>query len=278
MKKFAILAVNNNPDFFYYLPLTKWTWEKIGWEIKVLYQRDDTIPTQTKELEQLMIDTIGINFIPHVIQPIPGYRSDTITQISRLYAALLPEINPEDYIMTIDADMLALSDAWQFDPDDITLWNHDLTGYSEIPMCYCGMRKMRWIEVIGCTGTIQDRIKYDLDQMPNAKESAPWEQRWSVDQQLLTKRIRDTQFKKTFIPRGQYSNGYAAYRIDRGDWRLDHDQFIDAHLLRDCYKKSDLGIANFAKVMTLLYKIWPNENFDWMVTYTKEFQRLANNG
>lgn len=275
MKKYIVLSVNWNPDYLYYLPLCVWAWRKFGWEPIVFYHpkgtgHDPLLSKATigsEPIRKYLHDKGSVNF--------DGYRSDTITQVSRLYGACA--VDGENYLMTGDIDMIPLSDYWKPDENEITIYGHDLTGYGNYPICYIGMKSSRWIEVMGLGTDYNELIKRDLSGIPKAS-SGRWEDYWETDQDLITKRLNDTQFKKTFITRGQLPNGYARGRVDRGAWSLDHEEFIDAHLLRDCYKLSDTGAGNLAKTMRLLEKIWPNEDFTWFREYTKEFQKLANNG
>lgn len=281
MRKIAVVSFNSNPDYSYYAPLCAWAWRKIGWEVMALYQPAEFVdPQKEQEILNLIRKTsdwrdgnVHHSVTMPRVESIAGYRSDTVTQISRLYGAYAQggPHGPDDYLMTIDIDMIPLSDYWEFDPEEITIWGFDLTGYTEVPICYIGMKSTRWIEVMGLNIDDPKCIERDLNSMPQAKETAPWEKRWSVDQQLITKRLNETQFKKTFITRGQLPNGYARGRVDRGSWSMDHPEFIDAHLLRDIYKNQD----NMRKTLDLLHTIWPKEDFLWFVNYTKEFAKLT---
>lgn len=266
MTKKIVLSVNWNPDYLYYLPICAWAWRKIGWEPVVFYHGP------ISGLTVFTFETAGVEMIK--LSDIDGYRSDTITQVSRLYAAC----TEEGYLMTGDIDMIPLSDYWKYDESDITIWGHDLTGYKHYPICYIGMTHQRWVEVMGLSSSNYDAlIKRDLDTLPQAKDPDFYKY-WFSDQDLITTKIDQTEFKKTIINRGQYANGYAKGRIDRGSWSLLHDQFIDCHMLRDIYKRSDTGFGNFSKTRTMLEKIWPESDFQWFQDYTLQYQKMANNG
>lgn len=285
MKKYVVLSVNDNQDYLYYLPMTLWSWRKIGWEPIVFYHRKDRTPEHKNSdlagMEALQLDTPGNEiFHPFFLDSIEGYRSDTITQTSRLYGACLKSIQDDDYIMTGDIDMLALSDAWHFNPDVVTIWNHDLTDYTEFPICYLGAPKKVWREVMNIDSSDYNALlKRDLDATPNAK-SLDFYKYWSVDQQIATDRFKAYKGHKDFIYRGKLSSGYARYRVDRGSWTLEHDQFIDCHMHRDLFKAfypdpNPQHVEKWNQTITMLYKIWPQENFDWLVGYTRAFSKLA---
>lgn len=272
MKKYIVLSVNDNQDYLYYAPLCCWAWRQFGWDPIVMYRGEINAHLQCC-LSSGAMTKDDIFFV----QNIPGYRSDTVTQMSRLYAACILD---NGYMMTGDIDMIPLSDYWNPDRKKITIYGHDLTGYGHYPICYIGMPPDLWVSVFGLSSTdYHEMIKRDLDSLPQAKDEDFYKY-WFTDQDFATERIKATQFEKDFINRGQYSNGYARGRVDRGAWTLDHEQFIDAHLHRDLFKSfypnaNDTHVKKFADTMRLLYRIWPNEDFDWFVEYTKEYAKLS---
>lgn len=204
-----------------------------------------------------------------ILKDIQGYRSDTITQASRLYAACYVE----GYLMTGDIDLIPLSDYWYAEPNEKTVWGHDLTGYGHYPICFVGMEAYHWREVMRLNSNdLTQLMKRDLVANPNAHEDAQWEKRWFHDQDLITQRLKP--YHPTIVKRGQYANGYAYGRVDRGSWSLDHKQFIDAHLPQQVYHKG--REKYFEDMMTLLHFIWPKEDFGWFYDYHMEFKRLTN--
>jgi len=268
MKKYIVLSVNDNPDYLYFTPLVCWAWKQFGWEPIVMFNGDSERPNDA--LNDLMVDQIPhIDFQILPVYKIDGYRSDTITQISRLYAGCIQN----GYLMTGDIDMIPLSDYWHPKEDEITVYGHDLTGYGHYPICYIGMNHHRWIEIMGLSSPDYNKlIKRDLDTLPQAKDPDFYKY-WFSDQDLITQRINATEFPITKINRGQYSNGFAVGRVDRGAWSLNHKQFIDAHLFHQMYHKGKED--KFEQTLDLLEKIWPEENFDWFILYTEKFRKLT---
>jgi hypothetical protein len=301
MKKYIILSVNDNIEYLNYLPLVAWSWEKIGWIPVIFFDGKFSDHLEPEEepgpdyYENKVFDLAnGGPFNGYVIRinkdQIPGYRSDTITQISRLYAGCLDFIQDDDYIMTGDIDMMALSDYWQFDPEKITVWGDDLTGFKHYPICYIGAQKKKWKQFMRLDSDDYNAlIKHDLDSLPQAKDPDFWKY-WFSDQDLVTQRIKE--FGEGIVPehRGQYANGLARWRVDRGGWSLNHDKFVDAHLHRDIFKhfwqlkdegevvrmnKATLYNKKWMETMALLEKVFPNENWDWFVNYTREYAKLT---
>jgi hypothetical protein len=282
MKKYIVLSVNDNCDYLYFTPLTCWAWRKFGWEPIVMYHG------KLKALADVWFAT-GIGISPpyevFTVPTIDGYRGDTITQISRLYASMAaPPYH--SYLMTGDIDMIPLSDYWQPDTSKITVWGHDLTGFGHYPICYIGMNINDWNKVMQLNnfdsvkgtweisnGDYSAAIKRDLDTLPQAKDPDFYKY-WFSDQDLITARLNEYGKEKiTFINRGQGSHGYARGRVDRGSggWVLDQPELIDAHLMQQTHHSQD----KIDKLMQLLRHVWPNEDFTWFEKYTAEFKKMA---
>jgi hypothetical protein len=267
MRKYIVLSVNQNVDYLYFLPLTIWTWEKTGWEVLVFYRgekRDGHAEILSLNYSELVFD----------LDKIDGIRDATIAQTSRLYAGCLNSIEYNDYIMLGDVDMLALSDAWKPDYTNLTVYNHDLTGFGEIPMCYVGAPKSIWNEFMKLDGLgYNEALKRDVTANQNSK-SDDFYKWWGVDQQTLTARLNEYGKEKiTFVNRGQSTHGFARGRVDRGSggWVLDQPELIDAHLMQQTHHSQE----KIDKLMQLLRHVWPQEDFTWFERYTEEFKKLA---
>jgi hypothetical protein len=266
MKKYIVLSVNSNVDYLYFTPLTIWAWRKFGWEAILFY--NNSLPI-SKELEDYVFESCPSHQVYTL--SLNGYRSDTITQISRLYSGCVAGGMPS-YYMVGDIDMLPLSDYWRNDFSKPTVYGHDLTGFGHFPMCYIGMTAQDWNIVMNISDSDYNRhIKRDLDKLPQAKDPDFYKY-WFTDQDLITQRLKEYGTSKIdFINRGQYANGYAKGRVDRGAWTLEHEQFIDAHLFQQTWQNDE----KVRKTLDLLETVWPEEDFQWFRNYTAEFRKLA---
>lgn len=270
MKKYIVLSVNANQDYAYYTQLTVSKWSMLGWMSIIFFNGKETPITKLafNELEGFV----------YYVEDIPGYRSDTITQISRLYAACV--VDPDDLIMTADIDMIPLSYYWKPNPDELTIYGHDLTDYTDFPICYISMRGHVWREVMALNTCDYDQmIKRDLNSLPQAK-STDFYTYWPTDQNHITNRINASGIKKTIINRGKLPNGYAIGRVDRGAWSMDHKQFIDCHMHRDLFKAfypnpDPVHTMKWRQHYSMLEALFPNENWGWLVEYTNEYAKLA---
>lgn len=271
MKKYIVLSVNDNVDYLYFVPLTVWAWKKLGW-IPLVFNSLDQLRNGIFPLVNNTSKEFGAIFAPFENR-LEGYRSDTITQISRLYGACIAD-EPDALLMTGDIDMIPLSDYWKPEFDKVTVYGHDLTGYGHYPICYIAMNSAKWVEVMKLTNFDYDaHIKRDLDTLPQAKDPDFYKY-WFSDQDLITSRLNEYGKEKiTFVNRGQGTHGYARGRVDRGSngWVLNQPELIDAHLMQQTHHSQE----KIQRLMELLHHVWPKEDFKWMLEYTKEFKKLA---
>jgi hypothetical protein len=264
MKKYIVLSVNDNPGYLIHVPLVFWAWKKIGWQPIVFYHGE-----KNKIYNHVLnaCDVRPFYLIDH------GYKSETVTQVSRLYASCIAE--EKSYLMTGDIDMMPLSDYWHpLGFVNITAWGHDLTGFVHYPICYIGMTKETWDHVMNIDPTsdcdYNHFIKRDLDTLPQAK-SENKTKRWVTDQDLITERINNSGISVHRIKRGTKKNGYAKGRVDRSAWNINEEgPLIDCHMFQDIHVNED----HYNKTLQLLYKVWPNEDFKWYEDYVKGFKAL----
>lgn len=263
MKKYVILSVNDSPKYLFYTPLVCWAWRYFGWEPIVFYLAEPAaVGRLATPLERLVFtDDPSGKF--QILLPVNGYKSETITQVSRLYGCCVAD----GMLMPSDIDMLPLSDYWQPGEKEITCYGRDLSDEHQ-PICYVAMTSEDWKGTMNVsTDDYNKVIERDLKRMvPKSKNV------WCVDQEILTKNLE--KFPNAFyrhIKRGtDKRTGYPLGRVDRSNWRLDHDVLIDAHLPHDILTNE----ASFKKVLDLLHTVWPKENWSWWVNYYKEFKKL----
>ena len=229
MEKIIIVSTNANPDYYFYLPYIKKAWNKYGWKVCCMVTDD-----VTEKIEADYVITVP---------KMEGIRQETIAQASRLYAS---GFFPDDaYLMISDMDLLPLSDYWHpvLDIDTITVFGHDLTWRTFIPMGYTGMSAKKWKEVMNIT---EDRVAdfkrdCDLTGLPYKEE---WEKWWNHDWTLLTERLKPYMGVINFVDRGQIDIAGATLargRVDRYNWdaTLQQPDRIDAHCENNNVKHPD---------------------------------------
>lgn len=254
MKKYVVLGVNENPKYLYYLPLVVWAWKQFGWGSYTFFVGQ---PTKCSDLARSFIEECWV-----ISEYFDGYKSETIAQCSRMYAG---RFKNADILMTSDVDMLPLSDYWKPDGTKITCYGRDLSN-EHFPMCYVAMSSVKWINAMSDDHTMPlIQMFSDIDNVGERVKN-----KWVLDQEILTRQLTPIK-NKTLINRGtDKRTGYPLGRVDRSNWRLDHEKLIDAHLPHDILTNE----KSFHKVMELLHHVWPTENFKWFLDYHKEFKKL----
>lgn len=249
MRKVISLGVNSNPKYLYYIPLVAWAWRKIGWEVRTFYcGKMDFIEKLMPSAKYNVRECL--KYDPH--------GTETIAQVVRLYAAC---VEKDCTIMTSDADMLPLSDYWK--PNGgVTTYGRNLSD-RHYPICYIAMNDELWRKVMD--------IKNDLYGVHLRRDLRVQKDKWTLDQDLVTERLLEYGKENiTHIDRPiDKRTGYPVGRVDRSNWRLDHNQLIDAHLPHDVLTNEQ----SFQKVLKLLHHVWPREDWNWFITYHKEFKK-----
>lgn len=251
MNKYVVISTNDNEDYFHYLPIVTYAWNQLGWSVICFYRGNNMeFPLIQKPNQIIRINEPSI------------YREATIVQVSRLFGGCL-NLDSEDYLMTSDVDMLPCSDYWQPNYNEISVYGYDLTGFSEFPICYIGMKVNLWREIMNVSKNddIIERINSFLDSCPNAKSEDFYEW-WGVDQQEITKRLKQRSVQH--YHRGKFGD-YAIGRVDRGNWiaTLNQSHYIDSHLPRPA--KSETSITQVHELLNKL-NLLPT----WYNSYSNE--------
>lgn len=236
--KYAILSTDNNPDYYSLLPLVCYSWRKIGYEPIIIGYGNP-----------MNLD-YGGRSMSYTGQPVEGVKNSTLAQLSRLFASsLYPYFKPDDILITGDADMLIAKDIFTHDASQghIISYGYDLTGRSEIPICYVKATAAKWRELMG---------EFTI---PEKAYSERWEDYWSVDQQLLTQRAHQYGMDKiTFIDRGnQNKHGLPTGRWDRHDWAHIPADIIDVHMKRNDWN-AQIEVFN---------RLWPGEDYSFITKF-----------
>lgn len=244
--KYAILSTDNTPEYYQLLPLVCKSWGKLGYTPVIIFVN---VPHNTW---QLIMDACP-DAKSQVYYSEEGVKDSTIAQLRRLFmGAHTP--NPDDIILTADADMVIARDIFTHDVSQgqIVSYGYDLTGRSEIPICYVKARADKWRELMG---------EFTI---PEKAYSERWEDYWSVDQQLLTQHAREYGMDRiTFIDRGnQNKHGLPTGRWDRHDWAHIPDSIIDVHMKRNSWEAQ----------IEVFEKLWPGEDYSFITKFREALE------
>lgn len=222
MKKYVVIATNDNPDYYQYIPYVIKAWNKLGWKV-ITFLRGDK-----NKLDKL-IDKKNLFYY---LEGSSKYRDETLVQCSRLFAGCLIE---NGLLMTSDGDMMPCSDYWKPNPDTITCYGHDLTGYGHYPICYIAMRGEVWRDIMNIKygNDVKETMENILDKYEQAL-SDNWEQWWQVDQDIITEKLKGKTLDSILRDKNNILTDLAKGRIDRFNWQesLNVENAIDAHMPR----------------------------------------------
>lgn len=247
MKKYAVISTDNNPDYYSLVPLTCLSWVKLGYTPIVICYGLPTIFYKYCPSETIIVDALSIE----------GVKDSTAAQVSRLFISSILPLGNDDIIIIGDADMLVMKDIFDCN-GSIVSYGFDLTGHSEIPMCYVVADKKRWIEMMGCEMVV-----------PQSGYSETWETYWATDQILLTKKAQEYGFEKIkFVDRGhdQSNHGLPISRWDRFKWENIPSDIIDVHMIRH-------PLTNWDKITEMAKYLFPNDNLEWLNEFYNELKQ-----
>jgi hypothetical protein len=247
--KYAILSTDNNPDYYSLLPLVCHSWRKIGYVPVVIFVN---VPGNVRHE---IMNACPVGSIFPIYGSAEGVKDSTMAQLYRLWP---PCVKDDDIVVTADADMVIARDIFTHDVSQgqIVSYGFDLTGRSEIPICYVKATAAKWRELMG-NFTIPEKAFSDK-----------WEDYWSVDQQLLTKRAHEYGMDRiTFIDRGnQNKHGLPTGRWDRHDWAHIPDSIIDVHMKRGDWN-AQYQVAE---------RLWPGDDHSFITKFREALN--GNNG
>lgn len=269
MRRIAVISTDNNPNYFFYIPIVEWAWGKFGWDVVIFRTLD--IPELT--LSYFKPSKTEIYDIPII----EGVRPGTCAQTVRHFVA---DVLPRDaYWMVQDIDLIPLA-PWNPDLTKRTIYGWELTGHSFIPVHYTGMTGDKWYELMDCTGDLKADMEREMKANGRAYKEK-WEEYWDTDWDILTQKVLKRRHEFTFIPRGMVKLGqyYTAQgRIDRcsievnkitGEYSwgytLNQPTYIDMHCENNCPADPD----KWKMIRAVLVKVF-GEIPEWMDEYVKQ--------
>lgn len=247
--KYAILSTDNNPDYYSLLPLVCHSWQKLGYQPVIIFVE------VSHDKRNLIVDACPKGTIFFVLNnPEQKAKGSTLAQLMRLF--IYTQFNDDDILISADADMVIARDIFTHDVSQgqIVSYGYDLTGRSELPICYVRARADKWRELMG------------EFHIPEKAYSERWEDYWSVDQQLLTQRAREYGMERiTFIDRlHNHPRGLPTGRWDRACWDVIPSEIIDVHMKRN----------DFDAQLQVFKHLWPNDDYSFLINFNNAIRSI----
>jgi len=255
--KYAIVATDNNPSYYFYAPIVSYFWNKLGYRTFIFTIND--IPDFVKQTAR---DVGGYfwkldkNYLEKLNPEFKKLPAGNMAAFSRLLAGMI--LDSGDYLLMSDIDMIPLDKEF-FDytfPNnkdmDLEICGEDATtggyGTTRFTMCYIGGRLESWVNLFSNYGKIGSPIHYlkrVYEAIPNILDNQPFYH--SLDELLVTELILTSGMNSSFCARPMVKNlGYTGQphgvpgilperRIDRSYWEY-QEKAIDAHCPRDIFR------------------------------------------
>ncbi len=264
----VVISFDINDTYQYFIPIATWSWNRIGVGVEIFYPR---VTSREEDVKiQLVNDTMNQNKADFILRGFlsPKHKEATYAQCLRLYAAAMDL--PEDEILILsDSDMLVFGDYLKQKNADFDIFGYDLTPPNQYPICYISASVKNWRNVMGINGkTYQECIDSLLGEIECEHFRGNY---FGKDQEEAFNKI--SQHPNIYLHgRAKPGTQFATRRVDRDNMFYEeniNDQLIDAHLWRPGYTEE-----NFPKILNLLQRMCPNDNFDWLISYTEKYRQL----
>jgi len=255
----AILSCTDDELYSFFLPITTWSWHKIGIRSVVF------IPKKRSKQFELAMSHCPVGTMWFEID-VAKDREPTYFQCARLFGGFLSL--PKDEILIVgDADMAVFGNEFEkATSDKIHLWGTDLVPVGQVPMCYVAMSIENWRIVMDINegDTYMECLEKLLGDIHVQNMRGNY---WCKDQETIHDRVYDNNIPIVTYPRARgIDNKSALRREDRDGWGQGVD-IIDAHLPRPGTETN-----NFYKILDLFVKKYGVVECEWMEKYWKEFK------
>lgn len=265
-KRAVVVSTNYSDNYFFFLPLIHFAWQKIGWDVICM------MPGKENKKRNFVLSSI-IDKAPYapaltIITFSCSEENEVLyTQCSRLYAGNLA-VPEYEVIMTGDVDMLPLSNYWNPARDKITVYGKDLSD-EHYPICYAAASPEKWREIMSLTGNVTMDIDCDLDYY-----TIVCTDKWVIDQEILTASLGLYHNEIVYVNRGKSPHSdYPIGRIDRSAWVASHKETerIDCHMPRKGYSNENWPLV----LNEIKENLNPTEEeINWLEQYRNDYIKI----
>ena len=277
----VIISTTYSDTYLYFLPITVFCWNKLNVDVicfmpsgRTTIKKDGNVlqgvyPDGNKKM-YLINETIKNNkgnLSIHCFSA-PEHKEATYSQLSRVFVSGIDVVDEDEVAFCSDIDMANFK-LPPFDSNfDFTVLGSDLTPDTQYPVCYVSATILNWRKYFNPSGlTYQAAMDKHLGHIECEGFRGNY---WSFEQELIFNTLQNAECK--LLPRSNGQNQFAQNRYDRDDQfildRLNPDT-IDFHMHRPGYEEK-----NFEIILTILKYHFPDESFDWLISYTNAYKEL----
>lgn len=268
----AVISTTYDNKYLWYLPLTVWTWNRLGVDV-ICFMPEPNNYERLMKFNLVMNTMIKNNIYPkdgfyHF--KAPEHKEATYAQCSRLYAASL-DLPENEVLVTSDVDMIIFAkDYISQKESDFDIFGSDLVPEKQYPICYISASVKAWRDAMKINGETYQECLDDL--LGNIEAEHFRGNYWGKDQETAYQRISSAPVTISHHFRAREGTQFASRRYDRDNAylleRLSPDT-IDYHMNRPGYEEH-----NFDIIMKVLKYHYPDEDFGWLINYREEYLKL----
>lgn len=271
----SVISCTADEKYSYFIPIVTWAWNRLGVGV-ILF-----LPESSKRDKKIQLGLNCMNYgykeNHHYYFDMPKHKEATAAQCVRLYGACL-DLPEDEVLITSDIDM-AVFKVPEIKGGGFSVVGTDLVPEKQLPICYISATVGTWRDYFNLKSKTYQQC---LDSLLGKIECESFRGNyWGKDQEEAFLRIsgEGDLYKKSIerkfyhpINRSNGQNQFAQNRYDRDDQfildRLSPDT-IDFHMPRPGYEDK-----NFQIILTILKYHYPDENFDWLISYTNDYKKI----
>lgn len=264
MKKVkAIISTTGDSTYLPFLPLSIYSWNKIGASVIVIV---DELTAASKKFNEVT-NVVDLDFEVMTFSCKPS-EIVTYCQVGRLFGAISQEDNT--ILVTGDVDMCVFEKSLINDPaDSAVITGIDLIPENkpgkivQIPMCYAAMSAFNWKKALSIREDLSLSENISLVLEPHQPINSG--DHWFLDQVYFAKKLVESGIPLIGIERRVSDTKiFATSRADRDYWpdSLNVENILDAHLPRPI-----TNLDNFNKIKRLFETKYPTEDLKWLTAY-----------
>jgi hypothetical protein len=244
--KIVLASVNNNRDYYLFIPIQIYFWKKLGVKFIAIFCGNKLPDELINFKENIILWTKNA----HVNSSFVGQN------IRIYYPALIPDVSNDELVMITDMDMLPGNISYydvninNFNKDDF-IYYRNIDG-NEIYMCYNAAHPHTWSKIFDIKS--ESDIENAINQSYNLTyDGTPGCLGWNIDQQIMYNKLIDYSHLKILnkkINRLEVNMYRHLLNINYNDGLFIH-LYDDIHLHRSFTNNRDLidnCVTQFTKI------------------------------
>lgn len=259
----VVFGTSTHAMYSFFAPLTALMWQRVGARtplpilIGTRAHWEQAEPLVLHALEELGAE---VRFLSGPAE----WEPYAPAQLCRLYAYLLPGIDPDDDLLTTDVDAWPLQAAAYRprDADVMVCMRHG--GWHLFPIGYLWAKARVWREILGSPATTIEQALEDIaDSLQRGRPP------WSLDEEMITAKIKAWSGYPNRLELIERPNACEGTRLSRCCWPaqpIPLDGYIDSHHLRPGWMPE-----TWPRLHWVFQALLPPKDMQWVDDYYRRY-------